>query len=114
MKTLLAVMVVGLIPFLNVAAQAPVANRVQFENDQVRVLKVTDVVGAKSELHEHPYNRVMVYLNDGSMRITYEDGRVQNLNIKAGDVVWSPVSGKHVSENTGPKPLTIVEIELKK
>ena len=38
-------------------------DRVKFDNDVVRILKVVDTPHKKSELHRHEFNRVMIYLN---------------------------------------------------
>ncbi len=94
---------------LPMAAQTPPA----IDNDQVRVLIVTDQPKHKSALHEHKVNRVMIYLDPGTDRITYEDGRVEDLKFRANEIRWSPAGGKHTSENTGERPFRIVEVELK-
>lgn len=102
-----------LIPILLVfrlAAQTPPA----IENDQVRVLMVTDLPGHKSALHEHKLNRVMIYLDPGTDRIAYEDGRVEDLKFGANEIRWSPAGAKHTSENIGERPFRVVEVELKK
>ena len=83
------------------------------ENDQVRVLVVTDQPKLKSALHEHKVARVMIYLDPGTNRITYEDGRVEDLKFRANEIRWSPAGGKHTSENIGERPFRIVEVELK-
>jgi hypothetical protein len=56
----------------------------------------------------------MIYLNAGNLDVTYEDGRVDHQHWKAGQVAWSPGGPMHVSENPGPGPLGIVEVEVKK
>jgi uncharacterized RmlC-like cupin family protein len=94
---------------LPLAAQTPAA----IDNDQVRVLVVTDQPNHRSALHEHKLNRVMIYLDSGTDRITYEDGRVEDVKFRAGEIRWSPAGGKHTSENIGERPFRIVEVELK-
>ena len=85
------------------------------ENEYVRVVWATDQPVAKpGNLHEHKQNRVMIYLDAGTIRIAYADGRVDNQNWKAGDIAWSPSSGMHTSQNVGTKPVRIVEIEVRK
>jgi mannose-6-phosphate isomerase-like protein (cupin superfamily) len=86
----------------------------KIDNDQVRVLFVTSPVGAKSQMHDHKVNRVMVYLDEGTMTLTTADGKVEKLKFKANQPLWSPASGMHISENTSKHPVRIVEIELKK
>jgi mannose-6-phosphate isomerase-like protein (cupin superfamily) len=94
---------------LPLAAQTPPA----IENDQVRVIVVTDQPKHKSALHEHNINRVMIYLDPGTDRITHEDGRVEDVTFRANEICWSPAGGKHTSENIGQRPFRIIEVELK-
>ncbi len=97
------------------AAAAEVADdRVKIDNDQARVLVVTSAPGAKSELHEHKMNRVMIYLDPGKMILTDTAGKVETLNFKAGEALWSPATTRpHVSLNVSDHPVRIVEVELK-
>src|SRR5947209_16735134 len=83
------------------------------DNDQVRVLKVTDQPHAKGKPHEHKVNRVMIYLQPGTQEIT-ADGKKTVQHWKAGEVRWSPATGTHVSELTSDAPVTIIEVEVKK
>jgi quercetin dioxygenase-like cupin family protein len=84
------------------------------ENDQVRVIQVTDQPHAKTAPHEHKLNRVMIYLTAGRQEITPVGGQKTVLQYKAGQVKWSPASGMHVSEVTSSAPVKIVEVEIKK
>jgi quercetin dioxygenase-like cupin family protein len=89
-------------------------DRIKIDNDQARVLAVTSAPGARSELHEHKINRVMIYLDAGKMTLTDTAGVVETLNFKAGEVLWSPATTRpHVSLNTSDRPVRIVEVELK-
>src|SRR5215203_2393794 len=84
------------------------------ENDQVRVLSVVDTpTGKKGAMHEHAMNRVMIYLDEGQQRLSFQDGRVVDRSVKPGMVIWDPKGGLHQSENPGKTPVRIVEIELK-
>jgi quercetin dioxygenase-like cupin family protein len=91
------------------AAEDPV----KFDNDIVRVLKVTVPPGKKSPPHTHEMNRVMIYLDAGAIDIGYRDGKVEHNVWKAGQVAWSPKSGLHTSDNVGGTTVRVVEIELK-
>ena len=89
-------------------------DRVKIDNDYARVLVVTSAPGAKSELHEHQMNRVMIYLDAGKMTLTDAGGKVVTLNFKAGEALWSPATTRpHVSLNVSDHPVRIVEVELK-
>ncbi len=87
---------------------------INFDNDRVRVLSVVDAPDKRGGFHEHKMNRVMIYLDDGADKLTYRDGKVQDVKFSAGEVLWSPISGVHRSENASGKAGRIVEIELKK
>jgi prepilin-type processing-associated H-X9-DG protein len=85
------------------------------ENEYVRVVWATDKPVAKpGSLHEHKQNRVMIYLDSGTIQIAYADGHVEKPEWKAGDIAWSPASGMHTSQNVGTTPVRIVEIEVRK
>jgi len=85
--------------------------KVEFENDQVRVLRVTYAPGEKSVMHEHP-NVVAVFLSDALGQFTFPDGKTVPVTTKAGQVIWDP-AGKHLPENTGDKSFQVIVVELK-
>ncbi len=89
-------------------------DRVKFDNDAVRVLKVADVPHKKGTMHRHELNRVMIYLTAGDLDVTAENGNVDHQHWKAEQVAFSPAGGLHTSENVGGNPLVIVEVELKR
>src|SRR6185369_1866428 len=88
-------------------------NKPAIDNDQVRVLVVTDQPHVKTPLHEHKVNRVMVYLNAGKQEMT-QDGKKTLVEYKAGEAKWSAASGMHQAEVISTTPLQIVEVEIKK
>ena len=94
------------LPLTGITAQS-------IDNTQVHAFVVSDEPHHKSSLHEHSMNRVMIYLDPGHQKITYPNGKVEDIKLKAGEVRWSPASGSHTSENVGDKPFRIVEVELK-
>lgn len=108
---------VGLLASATVAvAQDPVKvdpkhYKVEFENDQVRVVRITVGPHEKSVMHEHPAG-VAVFLTDGRAKHTTPDGKVQEDNFKAGTVAWSDAY-KHEPENTGDKAFELLVVELK-
>ena len=85
--------------------------QVEFENDQVRVLRITYGPHEKSVMHDHPAN-VAVFLTDAQARFTLPDGKIQDVPVKAGTSQWEG-GGKHLPENTGDKPFELVLVELK-
>jgi len=85
--------------------------KVTFENEQVRILKITYGPKEKSVMHEHP-NSVAVFLTDGQVKFGLPDGKSQEVTVKAGDSRFAP-AGKHLPENMGDKPFEVLLVELK-
>jgi len=73
--------------------------KVDFENEHVRVLRVTFGPHEKGQRHEHILNRVVLYLNDQT-------------NAKADDVRVSGAA-THAEENTSAQPAYRIAVELK-
>ncbi|SRR5258708_4473914 len=85
--------------------------KVEFENDQVRVLRIQYGPHEKSSMHAHP-NSVAVFLTDASAKFTLPDGKTNTMDAKAGTTMWT-AAGKHLPENTGDKPFELILVELK-
>ena len=85
--------------------------KVEFENDQVRVLRVKVGPGEKSIMHQHP-NAVAVFLTDVNGKFTFPDGTSQDVTSKAGDARWTPAI-THMPENLGTQGFEVVLVELK-
>ena len=86
--------------------------KVEFENESVRVLRITYGPGEKSVMHYHP-GSVVVYLTDGLTRMTTPDGKSQDSPGKAGSTNWTP-AGSHLPQNVSGKPFEAILVELKK
>jgi len=101
--------------FAFMTAHAPFAadTPARIDNDQARILVVNSAPDVKSSLHKHDMNRVMIYLDAGKMTLTDPNGKVETLNFKAGEVLWSPAGGLHTSLNVSGHAVRIVEVELK-
>jgi hypothetical protein len=85
--------------------------KVEFENDQIRVLRIRYGAGEKSVMHGHPAT-VAVFLGDASFRFTFPDGKVEDGTVTAGQVMYFDALG-HLPENTGDKPFEVIAVELK-
>jgi quercetin dioxygenase-like cupin family protein len=87
-------------------------HKVEFENDQVRVVRYVIPPGDKTANHSHP-NNVNIFLADANAKITTPDGKTSELHGKAGAAAWrGPVT--HVVENTGDKAIEGILVEPKK
>jgi len=85
--------------------------KVEFENDQVRVLRINYGSGEKSVMHSHPES-VVVFLSDGDGKFTFPDGKTEDLKFNTGTAIWIPES-THQPENTGDKSFEVIQIEMK-
>jgi hypothetical protein len=103
-------------PLIAAAAATSLVAQIQppIDDDQVRVIQANEKPHVKTALHEHKFNRVMIYLQPGRQEIVPQNGAKTVLNFKAGEVKWSPVSGLHTSEVVSNAPVTIIELEIKK
>ena len=85
--------------------------KVEFENDQVRVLRITYGPGDKSVMHEHP-DAAVVILSGGTVRMHYPDGTTEDLESNDGDAYWSDAV-THLPENIGDGRLEAILVEFK-
>lgn len=85
--------------------------KVVFENDDVRVLRITYGAGEKSVMHHHP-DAVAVFLTDNNVQFTLPDGKTIEVNNMMGDAVWT-MAGEHLPQNVGDKPSELILVELK-
>ena len=85
--------------------------KVEFENDQVRVLRITYGPHEKSVMHAHPPS-FAIYMTDGLVKMTLPDGKTMDSTAKAGGTQWDP-GGVHLPENMSDKPFTVILVEMK-
>ncbi len=89
----------------------PARNKLVLENDRVRVYEVKNPPGGTLEMHSHPAH-VVYFLEPGKAKFTTADGKVTEVDFKAGEARWSePVT--HSVKNTGNTPLRAIVVELK-
>ena len=86
--------------------------QLEFENEQVRVVRQTIRNGETQPLHAHP-ERVMVYLQTCAWLETDENGNEFMQEFKYGDVVWAPAETHGGDTATVVQECKIVEVELK-
>ena len=86
--------------------------KVEFENGQVRVVRVKIAAHQKVPLHEHLRNRVVVCLTDQNGTMTTPDGKTEAAQHKAGEVSWGGPT-KHQEENLRDGPFEAIVVELK-
>jgi quercetin dioxygenase-like cupin family protein len=89
----------------------PTHYKVEFENAQVRVLRIRYGPRERSVMHGHPAS-VGVHLTDGHVRFTFPNGKTEEVRFKAGEVRAYP-AGVHLPENLGDEPLEVAFVEPK-
>lgn len=84
---------------------------VVLENERVRVLRYHDQPGDRTSQHAHP-DYVLYAESSFKRRLTFPDGRKQEVDVKAGSVVW--MKGHiHIGENIGDTNTDVIIVELK-
>lgn len=82
--------------------------KVEFENSQVRVVRVFFDSHYRSVMNQTP-PRVVVVVRDEHFRVTYPDGTSEDRHLKAGTSFWSE-GGKGIPENLSNKPFELIWI----
>jgi len=85
--------------------------KVEFENAQVRVLRIHYGPHEKSVMHHHP-DSVVTFLTDAKVKFTLPDGTTTEHTVKAGETQWTP-AGTHLPENLGDAAMEGILVELK-
>jgi quercetin dioxygenase-like cupin family protein len=85
--------------------------KVEFENANVRVLRVKYGPHEKSVMHSHP-NAVAIFQTDGRIKFTYPGGRTEERDMKAGTTNWTPAV-RHLPENLTDGDMEVILVELK-
>ncbi|SRR5712692_10350427 len=85
--------------------------KVEFENAQVRVLRVHIPPHGKLGMHDHPAN-VVITLVDSHVKDILPDGKSSDNQFKAGQATWR-AAVKHANENLGDTAVESILVELK-
>ncbi len=84
---------------------------VEFENDQVRVLRIRYGPHEKSVMHSHPAG-FLIQLTDMNVRFTLADGKVLEMQGKAGETREAQAV-THLPENMSDQPMEAMLVEFK-
>jgi hypothetical protein len=85
--------------------------KVEFENAEVRVLRITYGPHEKSVMHHHP-DAVVTCVTDMHVKFNMADGTAAEKSMKAGETMFTP-AGNHLPENLEGKAMEGVLVELK-
>ena len=83
---------------------------VELENDKVRVLRIRYGPREKSKMHGHPAS-VAVFMTDAQGRFTYPDGKTEDFDVKASQVMYMDAV-VHNPENVTNTPFEVIAVEL--
>ncbi len=89
----------------------PTHHKVEIENDQVRVVRYVIPPGETALMHSHP-PLVNVFLTDGELKSTAQDGSTSDIHAKAGTAAWRG-STVHRVVNVGASSVEGVLVEPK-
>jgi quercetin dioxygenase-like cupin family protein len=92
----------------NVDAEDRLPFRVEIDNPAVQVIKLRLEAHASIPMHDLT-DRVVVFLTDAHMRLTFPDGRTQEQHYRRGDTVWM-ASQRHAGENLGDHAIEMVSV----
>ena len=84
----------------------------EFENPQVRVLRLRIEPHGKTKMHAYATDRAVVFLTDQQLQIKDSSGKVHTAEHKAGDVAFAGPA-KHKEENLNTTPFEVMVVELK-
>jgi quercetin dioxygenase-like cupin family protein len=84
---------------------------VEFENEAVRIVRITYGPGEESVMHYHP-DSVAVFVTDHLVQMTMPDGLSDEIPANAGDVLFIP-GGQHLPKNISDSAWELVLVELK-
>lgn len=90
---------------------APHLHEVIFEDDAMRVLKVTVNSGDTASMHWHPRN-INYILSGGKLRFEKPDSSSVIVDLEKGQVT-SAGEGSHMVENVGDSTVQTIQVELK-
>jgi quercetin dioxygenase-like cupin family protein len=105
-------LLVSVASFAQDAPIDPNAAKVEFESDQIRVLRAFLAPHQRNQMHSHP-SRFGVTLTKNDLRFYFPDGATKTSALPAGAHFWTePIT--HSVENLADAPMQNIEIEWKR
>jgi hypothetical protein len=87
--------------------------KLEFENPQVRVLRVRIQPHGVAPMHAYSTDRATIFFTDQNFRIKDSTGKAETVEHKAGDVVWeTPI--EQTEQNLSNQPFEAVTVEVKR
>jgi len=88
----------------------------QFSNKQVNVWETIISPKQPLRMHHHRYNRVVIALDSGTLKVIPKRGRSHLLRLKKDRAYWLPRDRKgklHADQNISEHPIKVIVIEIK-
>lgn len=85
--------------------------KIESQNRRVRILRVHYGPHEKSVMHSHP-DSVAIFQTDGRVKFTFPNGKTEERDMKAGQVMFAP-AGRHLPENLTDNDFEVILVELK-
>ncbi len=85
--------------------------KVEFENDKVRVLRISYGPNEKSIMHSHAPGAV-ISLSDQQVRFRFPNGTSEEKHMTTGQAGWVDAT-THLPENLRSEPLELIYVEVK-
>jgi quercetin dioxygenase-like cupin family protein len=114
MRVAMLVAVLGILPvrMQEPASTAGYTVKVEFENEQILVLRVHYAPRAISPMHSHT-GRAVIAITGSHLRVTTADGKTQETQRRPGEIYWGD-SITHFAENLTDAPVETIEVVVKK
>ncbi len=90
----------------------PAHHKVEFENAQIRILRIVFPSGESSVMHTHPC-LIAIGLTDSELTFHFPDGSERQATLKRGQVVRVDRPTTHQPENRGSATSEVMVVELK-
>ena len=85
--------------------------KVEFENNKVRIVRISYGPHEKSVMHSHPAGAI-VSLTSQRVRFNFPNGTSQEVQMKSGQVLWMDATA-HLPENLDDSSLEVIYVEVK-
>lgn len=91
---------------------APQFHEVLYEDDKMRILKVSVPAGETAAMHWHPHNANYI-LKSGTLKFTDPKDNSKEVELVEGMITSSEQDVFHKVENTGDTTVETIQVELK-
>lgn len=91
---------------------APHLHKIIYEDEKIRVLKVSVRPGDTADMHWHPHN-INYVLAPGKLHFDKPDGTSVDVELTEGQVTFAKSDSYHAVKNIGESTVETIQVELK-